>query len=144
MLSKLVLLLGASNLTLCGVLLHASTRLALMLGALAPGKKITLAGACNVTLYVTESPMTSVFPLENDLQGGLPGAADRVPWTELMLVLMLTLCDRLAGLFSTLSGVSVLSIDAVFPPLADRYVPLGELSLQQESVLTLSDADPTW
>ena len=51
---------------------------------------------------------------------GLPavasGAADRVPWTELMLVLALalTLQDCLAGFFSMFSGVSVFAMDAVF------------------------------
>ena len=60
MLSKLVLVLGASNLTVCVFLPHASTlRLALKSGALVPAKQITLAGVCNLTLRVTESPMTS-------------------------------------------------------------------------------------
>jgi len=86
MLSKLVSVMGASNLTKSNYvsLPHASNlRLASMSGALAPDKQTTLAGVCNLTLRVTELPMTSDFPPEKDLQGQLPafasGAADREP-----------------------------------------------------------------
>ena len=62
MLSKLVSVFGASNLTPYVVWSHASTlRLASMLVALAQGRQITFAGECSLTLCVTESPMTSVF-----------------------------------------------------------------------------------
>ena len=57
--------------------------------------------------------MTSVFNPDKDLRGMLlsafaSGAADRVALTESVLTIASALRVRLAGLFSILSGVSVI------------------------------------
>ena len=105
-----------------------------MSGALAPGRQITLAGECSLTLRVTESPMTSVFTPRKRL--ARQAAVSLRKWCCRQDCLdgvtannsVRSMSPPGGSLLYTFWSICFFSCSLPFHPLTDIYVSLTELS----------------